>query len=367
MTDTKQATIDGNLPEEIALNRVKECKSIPEIKREIAKIEGEFNTDLAKAELLFNKKDKASDIISEHEGTINKGGIGTGFDVLDEQLFFASGDFNIIQSMSNHGKTAFMLNLAYNFLKDDTKTDILFITYEASTLRVNERILNIIAQDQQSDLIIKHNPKERGYVYYRNEKVLKQFDDYTANDRLKVAYNLDINTIKAFITYHKAKKPGRTLIIFVDYIQIAEYESDQDLDGWQRIKERAYMLEKLTTSEQIILFAGSQVNEEGDTREGKDIYNASTNVIDVFNHSHTKLKNNDKTIKKYLDKRDERAIISINLTKSKNFGVHIFPCSLLLDKFRFVENLDSIKDQDKLSEARNRKTSKGKKEEDYKL
>src|SRR5690606_31651659 len=118
------------------------------------------------------------------------------------------------------------------------------------------------------------------------------------------------------IRLYQKEYPGRTICLFLDYIQIME--SSSTLDGWERMKYFAYALESLAINREAIVFAACQVNENRQVREGRDIYNAATTVIDIFNHSHASLQNNTDLVKQYKPPVGKKNMCSFAAEKQKH-------------------------------------------------
>lgn len=285
----------------------------------------------------------------EHKEKIASGGFISGYESIDNNIFFSSGDLNIIQAMSNHGKTTFMLNLCYKFLTQpinlSKKPLCVFITYESSSLRIEEKILNIISSYLQNERIIKFNNESTkdktsiGNYFYPNPQDFKVcidlFNALIQQETFLILERTPIERFSELISELKERHPDKKIIFFLDYIQIVK--NDLKSDGWEKIKDLAYWLEEFTIQNNIITFAGSQVNEKRETREGKDIYNAATNVIDIFNNSHAKLQNHSELKNKYKEKINGKSIITITGDKAKNFSSFYLENCLLFDGFKFEE------------------------------
>lgn len=338
----------GNLTAE-QLEQIKGLLSEAEHKDDLTKLREQTDAFQSRTYETFEK---------EHREKLAKGGFITGYKELDKNLFFAKTDLNIIQAMSNHGKTNFMLNLMYRFLTEkenaDKKALCIFITYETSTLRIEEKFLNIISSYKYDKTMIKferdlktdmfNNEQREGYYTYPKKEEYKQaietYNELIKDSRLVLLNNIPLEQLETLISVYKRKFPERTIILFLDYIQIIRNEIRAE--GWQRIKELAYNLERLATGQEIIIFTGSQVNDKRETREGKDVYNSATNVIDIFNHSHDKLLNHDDLKSKYKDKVSGKGIITLTIDKAKFFSSNYFADYLLFNGFKFEENSGQV-------------------------
>jgi len=263
---------------------------------------------------------------------LSKSQIKTGFQLIDNDFSLSPTDFNIIQSMSNHGKTSFMIQLLTNFLENEPNTTCHFITYETTQLRLISKILNNIAQKHHQKLFYQ---KVTGEDTFSGETTATAiFDQWIKDKRLSVMQNITYENLKAFVKLIKKHNNNKTIVLFLDYIQIIPNSFKSE--GWQKIKDLSYGLERLAVDENIIIFTGSQVNDKGETREGKDIYNSATNVINIFNHSHDKLINSEKA-KMYRAKEDNNSIISITIDKAKYFKTNHFSEAFYFNGHSFEE------------------------------
>jgi len=295
--------------------------------------------NIMEVESILRPQYNFDDFITKHKSLLNAKGLKSGFNLIDKDFFFNLTDFNIIQSMSNHGKSSFMLNLIYNFLNNYSNVTCFFISYETSIERVIERFLNTIARKTQCNNIISYSEGEYTYAKPSDISIVKQkYNEWISKGNLSFQNNIPYEYFDTIIKSLKNNYPDNTIILFLDYIQIIA--NNISSDGWQRIKELAYGIEKLAVDNEIIVFSASQVNDKGETREGKDIYNSATNVFDIFNHSHAKIEDKPN----YKEKEDNEFIISISIDKSKFFQTKSFPEKFRFDGFVFKENIDILSD-----------------------
>ena len=298
-------------------------------------------------------------VIKEHKQHIAEGGLLTGYKCIDEELTIQKTDLFAIQGMSNHGKSSAMLNIEYNLLTLPQNLDknaiVVHIGYESSLLRTEEKFINIISYNLNKKLAIKFDrhtnsslldPQHRqgNYLYISNEanqKAIKAYNELITNERLIIAQKHSLEKISTLIDMLKSRHPDRTIILALDYLQIIP--NNIKMEGWEKIKEIAYFLENLAIEKEIIIMIGSQVNEKRETREGKDIYNAATCVLDIFNHSHEMLRDHPDYKNKFREKEDKKNVITIECRKNK-FG-NLFTASerLLFNGYVFEEKATPVK------------------------
>ena len=99
----------------------------------------------------------------------------------------------------------------------------------------------------------------------------------------------------------------------------------------------------LAIEKEVILASASQVDEKRQAREGRDIFNASTINIDIFNHSHASIKSNEDIQKLYKDQLDGKNICTLEVRKQKHGPSFILEDYLLFNGHRFEEKKDPSK------------------------
>lgn len=297
---------------------------------------------------------------SEHKRLFSSGGLITGHQEIDDQMYFSKGDFVVVKAMSNHGKSTFMLQLAYEFLSNESNLDqdpiCIFVTYESIPIRIEEKLINIIGKHESEGRPILYNrsTKEK-YLYADKESYIKtitKFDKLLSENRMHILKRVPLEKLDLLISLYQKEYPGRTICLFLDYIQIME--SETDLDGWERMKHIAYSLESLAINREVIVFTACQVNEARQVREGRDIYNAATTVIDIFNHSHASLKSNKDLEKQYKPLISNMNICSFSAEKQKHGSSFTLDSYFLFDGFFFSKN--ELKSQHPMDHVQGGKT-----------
>lgn len=286
---------------------------------------------------------------NEHKHLFAAGGLITGLDKLDEHVYFSKGDFVTFQGMSNHGKSTLMLNVAYRFLdtQENRKKEpmCLFVTYESTPLRIEEKLLNIISHEYNEGTLIQyHRGASEKYSYPNRvdfKRTISTYNTLLKAKRIHILKRIPLEQLGAVIDLYKAEFQNRTIVIFLDYIQIID--TSLKSDGWEKIKNIAYALESLAIEKEVILAAASQVNEKRQAREGRDIFNASTINIDIFNHSHASVKGNEDLQKLYKDKVDGKNICTLEVRKQKHGPSFILEDYLLFNGHRFEEKKEPSK------------------------
>ena len=107
------------------------------------------------------------------------------------------------------------------------------------------------------------------------------------------------------------------------------------MDG-KRLKISPTPSESLAIEKEVILASASQVNEKRQAREGRDIFNASTINIDIFNHSYASIKSNEDIQKLYKDQLDGKNICTLEVRKQKHGPSFVLEDYLLVVKSYFI-------------------------------
>lgn len=337
----RQLEIEYVLPREtpkenVLENPVKEPKA-EDFYQKLGKLIGEesFST--------YIKNRNYESFEKEHKRLFAAGGLITGHEKIDEQLYFSKGDLVIVQAMSNHGKSTFMLQLAYKFLSEEENKDknpmCVFITYESLPLRIEEKLLNIIGHETQEGTMLLYTRKGESKYLYPDKKdfqtTISTYNELQKQNRIHVLKRTSLENIGKMIDIYKQEYPERTLIFFLDYLQIMDTKLKQD--GWERVKAIAYELEKQAIEKEVIIFAACQVNENRQTREGRDIYNAATTVIDIFNHSHASLKSNKDQAAQYKEQVQRKNVCTFSVFKQKHGSSFDLPDYFLFNGYYFEE------------------------------
>lgn len=279
----------------------------------------------------------------EHKKLFAGGGLVSGFPGVDERLIFSKGDFVTVQAMSNHGKSTFMLQLAYKFatIAENTSKNpmCIYITYESSPIRVEEKLINIISHDCEGRTALQYDRKmEEKYLYpdYKDfPKTITTYNSLKANRKIEILIRTPLEKLGEIVDLYKKAFPDRMLVLIVDYLQIID--TNLDSDGWERIKAISRHLEALAIKKEILLVTAAQVNDRRQTREGRDLYNSSTTVIDILNHSHEALRANQDTVVHYREKVDGEAVCSISSFKQKHGETFELKEQFSFNGFRFKE------------------------------
>jgi replicative DNA helicase len=272
---------------------------------------------------------------------IAKGGISTGYNVLDEHFQLLKGDSVLIEAKSSHGKTAMLKNLMIKMLESekniDAKPMCIYMTYESLRPVLWTSLCNIEASEklieyspQKKDVNGNIIPDEVGktrictYLISNQEKynvAENKLDEHFRNKNIIMPeFTYNIEYLEHMIQRYKKQYPERTQIYFIDYVQIVKHGFDDEAKGWQAMSQVSEFMRNQARDNKIIFIAGSQINDKGDTALTKSFYQDATVAIRLLNHSHPKMKEQDST--NYRERKDGHSTISISLSKCRHFGAN---------------------------------------------
>lgn len=209
---------------------------------------------------------------------------------------FPRAGLSVIAAKSGHGKTTMMLNLLERFLHAPALADasLYFFTYEEPASHIGLKLLMLLSgvtlhEAQNFDAI-------RSYMRGRNtpapypvdkskrqgekiEEALQTYDRLTASGRLVISDTMPrLEELTA--TLELIAQRGRAAAVFVDYVQ--RIPAPTDYKAATRQLELAYIVQALrATAVQhgLAIITGSQINEQGELREARDIYHEAQVVL----------------------------------------------------------------------------------------
>lgn len=163
-------------------------------------------------------------------------GIKTGYTVFidghDEDVEVPAGVLSFVAAPTNHGKTAFLINVGLNIVmnKDYAKNNIYLLTFEESADKIMAYCLNAFINEELNAGVKQRNTildylKTGNAKWIRNDiwetfkrKKSSFFIEFIQTKRFNVQYlNYDSDKVIAFIHYIKSVDPSA--VILIDYIQ----------------------------------------------------------------------------------------------------------------------------------------------------
>lgn len=242
-------------------------------------------------------------------------------DHIDNFISFKKSQFIIVQSLSSHGKTSFMLNLMHHFLTEsvnlDKNANCYFFSWESNIVLLKLKLYNIFSKGK----IIKYNPKLSpksnqkkigNYIildYVKFEKILQKIEKLSKNKKFYLAQSYySLEEIEKFIEINNKNSPEKKHVYFLDSFQTltCNIKSNDDLHKFRLISKK---LAEICMKYNAIIIASSQL------LDCKSIYNPACLVIDIFNNSHPNIKDYKSKYKK--PENEENMYLSIKTIKDR--------------------------------------------------
>jgi replicative DNA helicase len=210
---------------------------------------------------------------------------------------FPRAGLSVISAKSGGGKTTMMLNLLvktiyYPALAEET---LYFYTYEEPASHIALKMLMLLSgvelhKEQNFDAYRAYMRRrgtseamlfkpEEEWKRERIEAGIQRYDSLTASGRLVLDDKMPrLNELTA--TLELVARRGNTAAVFVDYVQ--RIPAPSDYKAATRQLELAYTVQELrATAVQngLAVITGSQVNDQGELREARDIYHEAQVVL----------------------------------------------------------------------------------------
>lgn len=252
-------------------------------------------TSAARAD--FTKQNTIKDLIAERQE--EKGRIYSGYIIEKSRLYFPAADVMLVAGYTGMNKTAFLVNLALNAIKNgDEKSKYLFLTMEQSWADVMERFINTYIDisnigNQINGYTIPNEATIRKYYQsgqdpkHINENVrgefLKRENEFIQNiwHRINIQYNED-DALSIIETIRRYKEATPELAaVFVDQISFLSLTSEvkkRDRIN-SRQEELKYIGEKMKSffkQIKIPMIAAIQISRQGHERGQANGYNLSS-------------------------------------------------------------------------------------------
>ena len=202
----------------------------------------------------------------------------TGFNEFDEKQGLSVGTLTVVYAYSGHGKTSMMLKYMQSFMNRNAPGEVavMYINFENSNKRLKKKLCQAFRLStseaithQKIDLYAKNN--SMAFVHANN-----YFDKKEEYIHLE---DIEPELIEPF----KALNKGKTIVVFIDYIQMIDVRSDKQ--NFDRIKLISKTLKAIADrdNEEIIVIAGAQENKDGGMRESDDIRQSADNIVNLYN------------------------------------------------------------------------------------
>lgn len=213
-------------------------------------------------------------------------------------VMFPRAGLSVIAAKSGHGKTTMMLNLLERFLHYPALAEesLYFFTYEEPASHIGLKLLMLLSgvelhDNQNFDAFRSYMRRRATPEPYpvdkskrqgeRIEEALQTYDRLTASGRLVISDRMPrLGELTA--TLELIARRGRAAAVFVDYVQ--RIPAPVDYKAATRQLELAYIVQELrATAVQygLAIITGSQINDQGELREARDIYHEAQVVLQL--------------------------------------------------------------------------------------
>lgn len=281
-------------------------------------------------------------------------GIPFGWSNMDKWIRLPHSGILVVQGRTNHGKSAFMLNLTCNLL-NNTDTNVLFVSYEISATDTELKLVKILEGATYSKV-----GYENDLAYIKNmesgtSEGYRKLVEYSEQGRLYLT-DEQVTTDEIIESMRRLSRTGKPTVIVLDYFQLIP----AGYSGKERYQEVKNSIEKLRAESNKLgqlVVGGSQLtvtdpnNPFADqSRESKDITFTAELVLKVWNKEaaettgtyKTKKKDGEDTKIDFYDAIQGNFIIDVLKTRQgglgKKFGFN------LVDGSRIVECTDKYKE-----------------------
>jgi DNA primase catalytic core len=232
--------------------------------------------------------------------------IDSGYKIGEHNLLFNSGQLSTIAGATGHGKTTMLLNCVLNVTNKYPNKQFIFLTYEESSLKITQYLLNIYLN---KDLNALNNSNRRlidayfktGEVKYLKgvegfeSKVEEFFNTYIHSGRILIkAVDYTVEELVASMKL-LTKRTDKIGGVFLDYFQLINSSSERKRERQVELKFICQELNKLAKSSGLPLILGAQFNREVVTPldlhatkigEAGDIERILSTLIGIYNLSH---------------------------------------------------------------------------------
>ena len=157
-----------------------------------------------------------------------KSEVKTGFSFLDQKTGGLYKGLYVVAAISSLGKTTFCHQMADQIAA--AGNDVLFFSMEQSRLEMVSKSIARKTAQNDIDTAVTSLEIRKGYL---PEQVRNATQDYIdmIGDRLSVIegnFNCDISFIGDYISSYMRKNPGKSPVVFIDYLQILQPTEDEN-------------------------------------------------------------------------------------------------------------------------------------------
>ena len=200
-------------------------------------------------------------------------GVGSGYTINGEELIIPAGAISVIAGATSHGKTALLINLALNIVKDPKEGEVHFFSYEEDSDAILLNTLNTyigeeLSQNNRKSIksyfktgSTEFIERERRDIFIdQKERFFKELID---NRKLNIHYcNYNSETLIEAIRYlNKYAKPKAILIDYIQLLNLPEGKY-KTYSRQEEIKQICIALKDLSIETGLPIILGAQFNRE---------------------------------------------------------------------------------------------------------
>lgn len=218
-------------------------------------------------------------------------------------LLFNAGQLTGIAGATGHGKTAFLLNCLLNVAEKYPNKQFIFLTYEESSLKITQYLLNIYLDKNLNNLPRSNRRLIDAYFKTGETKYLQQVEEF--KNKVEEFFNTYINsgrilikakefTVEEFNGSMKllTKRTDKIGGVFLDYFQLINSSSERKRERQVELKFICQELNKVAKETGLPLILGAQFNRDVKTPldlhatklgEAGDIERILSTLIGIYN------------------------------------------------------------------------------------
>ena len=200
-------------------------------------------------------------------------GVGSGYTINGEEITIPAGAISVIAGATSHGKTALLINLALNIVKDPKEGEVHFFSYEEDSDAILLNTLNTyigeeLSQNNRKSIksyfktgSTEFIERERRDIFIdQKERFFKELID---NRKLNIHYcNYNSETLIEAIRYlNKYAKPKAILIDYIQLLNLPEGKY-KTYSRQEEIKQICIALKDLSIETGLPIILGAQFNRE---------------------------------------------------------------------------------------------------------
>ncbi len=213
-------------------------------------------------------------------------GLTFGFPEMDKHIRLPNSGIVVIEGRTNHGKSAFMINLTANLLKK-TNAVVLYASYEIPAADTNLKLVKCLEGAEYSVTSFENDKIYADRMKDNKSAGYSELTEYVSGGRLYMT-DEQITGDEICKAMKQLKGLGVPVVVCLDYFQLIP--SDNRVPRYLAIKHSMEMLRAEAHKLGVVVVGGSQLTN-GDSpfsdtaREGQDIRFSAELTLKVWNKS----------------------------------------------------------------------------------